>query len=671
MLPCIGAHGEMYVRLRRATLVEGLFDPSTCAALSDAVHHHNKILDESISDFKRSIVTELRTLHPEGTIVEAGSSGRRTPVFPLSDIDIVCLLPSMQHSLEDDLRDLKRSLDTQLRSHHPDWKTQMRKFAVYVTASVDNAILGHVQLSADVLFGLKDDPQVVGAHSASQAPNRQAALQDLPDAAIAASQILRVILKSVVWPGVTSRPPSYLADVIIKYLAHHCSPKACTTMPKDPRPYITTSAECFMIWRPAALASSHHRCANCGLTLQGSFWQCLRCDVVCCTRFNKACQLALSVKRQNSKFILEQAWPFPSVSYQTFRAVPIDRYHEVHNCHWIPPSRQWLLPVLPSADAGLGWDLQRLLHAFFFVGAHFDRVAIIFDESVHALQLSAESMPYVQDPGALQSNIVDRFDFKPFLHWCWNMIDDSTRGFTPVHEFLDFRRDVFDPFRGVLVAGSLITVYLYLPDYENVYCCQVDPRWHYRRLLQMQGHHLGNDPWGSCVLFEDHRRAALVDGMGLVPNFDVPMLSRGVTLGSWILMTHAECVKGPTKSFAKPQEIPNVLEACWQDLDSRPRQPRLCWVTPPEPHNQSFLDCANGCQCFFSASLNQVRELGPDFDFRPENEKFASQTWRGDDPDCATRLCDMLPDPEVRERMSIHEPTGRVQSMFVGGRMPI
>lgn len=608
MVPLIGTGACYYARTREPNLLEAVLRRDV-GALAKVVELHNNLLDGTVSSFRNAVVEAIEATFSGCKVVEAGSSGRGTCIFPLSDVDLVCLFDA--DFLAGDIRakifQLRQKLKTAIHERFPEWQVQQRVYSVQICAEPD-AEAAHLfgnDLYADVLFGIKGNPQRLGIHSASHAEGRRNILAKLPAEVRQAAQILKVIMKSHSWPDIRSKPPSYLVDVIVKYLWERGCPRLCKSEKKDPRPYITTSAECYMFWQASCLASGQ-QCTQCQCPIWQGFWKCFACDVALCSR--SCLHLRKEWKKEHQK-ILRARMPFPDCAYHFFSTVPASRHAEHNNQQWIDPG--------PPQEPLLKSDVVHLVFGFFRFCAYFDHAAIFFKE--RALDSSNVTCPYVEDPGCLGNNVVQSFNFRPLMQMCWDSIDDSSCGFHDLHQFGQLRHELFRPFTKVLSPGTKVTVFIIAIEYEQMFECQVDPRWSFNRLWEMHKILASKKFDVPNVLFWDKHRALFMTQGGVIARWEKPMISEGVTFGSTIYLLDRSSFRLATSQDTLHQQELRV-EAVDDSVEPASiRQPNFVWNGPSGSHDKTFVDLRNGECCFFSGSLNKCRALGPDFDCRPDN----------------------------------------------------
>jgi hypothetical protein len=168
-VPVIGTNGGQYTytRLRGKRKIESWIEDD----LDEIVHltqMHAELWEDEISIFRKELAVVLIKLCPDCEIVEAGSSGRGTSVFPRSDIDMVCLIPLKDSAvLSCMLPKLKRKFTMILEENHPTWQMAGKNIAVQVIKpiSATHHALANGRIFADVLFGCAGNSRTTGVHS--------------------------------------------------------------------------------------------------------------------------------------------------------------------------------------------------------------------------------------------------------------------------------------------------------------------------------------------------------------------------------------------------------------------------------------------------------------------------------------------------------------------------
>ena len=158
--------------------------------------------------------------------------------------------------------------------------------------------------------------------------------------------------------------------------------------------------------------------------------------------------------------------------------------------------------------------------------------------------------------------------------------------------------------------------------------CLVDPRWSFKHLLGM--HKATERSEVPDSIFLDHSKAVFVDHRGLVPDPSVSMISRGISFGHSIILTIREFVRNientGNKNLENPLNPDKFVPVPSFNDDAKYdeiRTSRYHWGHHNIEHRHGFpkvlTDHKTGAMCYFSPSLNTVRNLGPDFDFNPMN----------------------------------------------------
>ena len=70
-------------------------------------------------------MTLLNDIFPTCTIVEAGSSSRRTNAMPISDLDIVCGISSNTDADIKTFEEFLVKLISAIKQHHPQWNVKI------------------------------------------------------------------------------------------------------------------------------------------------------------------------------------------------------------------------------------------------------------------------------------------------------------------------------------------------------------------------------------------------------------------------------------------------------------------------------------------------------------------------------------------------------------------
>ena len=167
--------------------------------------------------------------------------------------------------------------------------------------------------------------------------------------------------------------------------------------------------------------------------------------------------------------------------------------------------------------------------------------------------------------------------------------------------------------------------------------CLVDPRCSYEDLLDITK---GPDKYDHPnVIFWDHSRALFLDDRGLVPDNRLSLLSRWVTFGHYIHLLERN-----TRVFENgrkdPDEFDNLFHVPYIDDNASPdiiRKPRYIWRSAKK-HPKVLVDTFTQRRCYFHPSLNQIRVLGPDFDFNSLN--YLKDLEKDNDPMAA--MCPMM-----------------------------
>jgi len=260
LIPCIACHSAEYMRLLEPNLAQEIFK-GDLSALMGAIEYHNEMCGAALETFRQELISVMQETFPGSHVVEAGSSGRGTFVFPLSDIDMVCMIrrddPHLHtHSggdmTDSHLKPLKKAAIAAFRNACPHLKVKWgTRYALDIVSKS-----GSQKLSADLLFGVQGDRESEGWHSASQAQARKDAMQALPRVVLDAAKLVKLAIKAYDWPSVRHKPPAYLINVVMKFLYEFGAPRLCSPPAwdscfdrHDPRPYVNLSSDCYMLWR--------------------------------------------------------------------------------------------------------------------------------------------------------------------------------------------------------------------------------------------------------------------------------------------------------------------------------------------------------------------------------------------------------------------------------------
>lgn len=166
-VPLIGCHGETFTRLRRKRKIESWLE-NDHNQIVRLIQMHAGLWEEEILVFQDELAGVLGKMCPGSEIVETGSSGRDTSVFPLSDIDIVCIIPLQDSAdLRRLLPALKRNLGVELKKNYPSWQMDGKHIAVEIFKIISGShhALANVRIFADVLLGFAWDSLTRGIHS--------------------------------------------------------------------------------------------------------------------------------------------------------------------------------------------------------------------------------------------------------------------------------------------------------------------------------------------------------------------------------------------------------------------------------------------------------------------------------------------------------------------------
>ena len=159
---------------------------------------------------------------------------------------------------------------------------------------------------------------------------------------------------------------------------------------------------------------------------------------------------------------------------------------------------------------------------------------------------------------------------------------------------------------------------------ESTIECLVDPRWSFKRLLGM--HQATDMTEVPDAVFWYHSRACFIDHRGLVPDPSVTMISRGISFGHFIHLSDIKFVstmeepdEKKRQNVLNPNKFIPVSKVDDDETYDEIRTPRYQWGHEMPSHPKILIDKETGAMCYFSPSINVVRDLGPDFDFNPMN----------------------------------------------------
>lgn len=598
--------GLRFIRLPQPSLIEALL-ARDINSLVKVVNYQNDYMSSAVEEFRDKIQNLLLITFPECKVIEAGSTSRKTNAMPISDLDIVCCFSSESKCNNISFDNFKNKLIKAIQEKQPDWNTKNKEIAIGIETNLGYVSNGRepelpMKLYADVVF---KSPKEADAYDIAN--QRRDILSTVPPCALDAAKILKVILKCKMWPSVEHRPPSYMVDVVVKYMCEYGVPRVCNRVPVDPRPYIKTGRRCYMFWKEIRSNNKEATCIICQKSVNSGYWECPRClTVVCSPKCKKQARNKLRIQNIQQ----QRKYKFPDKAYHSFSTVPASRHAEYNNRQWMDP-RTWHFEH-PKKSA------YNLIIAFFHFGAYFNTMMVLFSQKYIK---DGTKAPYIQDPANVTQNIIERFKPNSFIHFCQGFIDDSSKGFYVDNNLLDARKSFFNPFNTIFHVGNKITIFLRQIEYETNFECLVDPRWSYKRLLEM--HNARDSTECPNVLFWDHTRASFIDHRGVVPDPSVSMLSRGVTFGHFIELVELNSETAELKdenqirSFTTDDLVTVPLVEDHIDPEEI-REPRYGW-TSNTTHPKVLVDYETGAECHFSPSINVVRSLGPDFDGNPLN----------------------------------------------------
>ena len=449
--------------------------------------------------------------------------------------------------------------------------------------------------------------------AASHAKARRAALEGLPQDLRSVSKMLKVVIKAHLWPSKASKPSSYMVDVVMKFLWEGGPPRVCI--------------ECGdMMLRSCTMGVTGVKCTLCKETLGFVSFVCFKCDSripAQISQFNdfskiseRLCNLEGCKKQQSDRCLNLDALKIFQPTREQYESRPYQKFGMMYNnIHW---SYDNVHP--PSGPRPFGM-LQWIVYFFMFC-SHFERVKIPADFT--EIPISEDvSLPYIQDPGCKSNNIVERFDYRPFLKFCWDLVDNSGDGFIHISEYLEPRRTFFSPFATIFALGIKIAVNLYLPQYEDIFVVFVDPRWSFYALFNAFGCRGDRTQRRSSncdcpnVLMHNPSIASIMlfsasESITVTPDkFHLPMITYRVSFGSYVYLFegggshHHGDVSEPDDAF-----IISNLAASFEEESLR--QHRFEW-TSSDMHPQILHDNQTGAICHFHPSLNKCRAFGPDF----------------------------------------------------------
>ena len=589
-----------YLRLPDPCLIEALLMRDV-ESLVELVNFQKECINNLIHLFREKIRDLLLETFPKCEIVEAGSSSRNTNAMPISDLDFVCNVEPGTDA--HDALKLRKILCTQIVKFYPSWNMKLKETAVGIETSIsftgkDGVPLLPYKVYADVVITSSNDKIKV-------AKMRREVLSGVPPWALDAARILKIILKCKMWPSVEHRPPSYMVDVVIRYMWQYGVPQLCTRKCADPRPYINIETKCYMFWKSGVKKDGiDDKCANCNSLIKMRYWECPRCNVFIC---KQDCADKLKVKLGKRLRRLKRLHPFPKEAVRSFDNVAATEYSRFGN-------RQWLNPVEWKLDHGDD-SAYNFIIAFFHFGTYLDKMEVIFDTTT---KIKPKDIPYIQDPAHPTTNIIEKFKPNSFINFCYMFVDDSSRGFYEMETFFKIRQALYNPFNILFEEGLKITVLLSVPVHEILFECLIDPRWSYQKLLDMhQAKHKEECP--NELLWEQSK-AKLVDHRGLVQDYSVSFLSRGVTFGHVVYLLSAQSDNFEGKFTCRWNEYDDFVQTIDDTtLPSEIREPRYFWTMMNPWHPKVLVDSHTGAMCYFSPSLNMIRNLGPDFDSNPVN----------------------------------------------------
>ncbi len=421
-------------------------------------------------------------------------------------------------------------------------------------------------------------------------------MEGLPEDLRTVSKILKVVLKAHEWPSKSAKPPSYMVDVVMKFLWDGGPARDCS--------------EC-----GAMMLRGGHRDdlkgMNCALCRGPLGVVSFVCSTDGCGRRMCSTEKCISLKKT-----FKSCGPIFRPSREQYESKPREKFGmRYNNIHWafdnVYP------PVEPKPFGLLQWVVY-----FFLFCSHFERIAI----SANGTEISeGVCLPYIQDPGCLSNNIVERLEYKPFLEFCWDMVDNSGDGFISLSEYLEPRRTFFSPFASIFTLGIKIAVNLYLPEYEDIFVVFVDPRWSFNALFNAFGCRGDRTQRSGCsqhacpnVIMHNPSIATMLlfSASGSIKvtsdHFHLPMITYRVSFGSyiWLFEGTVEEVDDVNGNDGKSQEEGLNMHSGPENL----RQHRFEWTTTDTYIDEKFFcDSKTGAQCFFHPSLNKCRAFGPDF----------------------------------------------------------
>ena len=299
-IPCVATAAQdpnciIYMRMPEPCLIEALLtrDISSLVEVLSSQNHYMSYLTQR---FRKQINDLLCETFPGCEIVEAGSSSRNTNAMPISDLDVVCSIPSNSKNKKKFFNTLRRKLCKNLIEKHPAWNIKLKEVAVGIESNAnltgdDDVPLLPYKLYADIVLQSTKDITVIEV-----AKRRQNILSELPQSALDAARILKVILKCKIWPSVEHRPPSYMVDVVVRYMWQCGVSQICTRESKDPRPYVNDERKCYMFWKSRGTnADVDDTCLHCRKKITTEYWECPRCETFVC---GKHCSDRLKEKVQ-------------------------------------------------------------------------------------------------------------------------------------------------------------------------------------------------------------------------------------------------------------------------------------------------------------------------------------------------------------------------------------
>ena len=137
------------------------------------------------------------------------------------------------------------------------------------------------------------------------------------------------------WPSVEDRPPSYMVDVVIKYMWEYGVPYLCTKNDLDPRPYINSNRRCYLFWKATQSRNyESNNCTICKAQVVSQYWVCPRCNTIICGSICAEIAKQGLTARSLHQHIKH---PFPKDVYQTFNKVSSTNFSKYNNRQWIDP----------------------------------------------------------------------------------------------------------------------------------------------------------------------------------------------------------------------------------------------------------------------------------------------------------------------------------------------